>query len=124
MGKAQEGDQLWAGQPLIRLFDPSEMEVRAQVGEPDDAALTPGCRATVRLDAYPDLTFEAHMVSASPVAAAALGSPIKTFSARFRLDKSDPHLLPDLSAAVVLDERASLAGSGSGGPAQTRGLPH
>ena len=124
MGKAQEGDQLWAGQPLIRLFDPSEMEVRAQVGEPDDAALTPGCRATVRLDAYPDLTFEAHMVSASPVAASALGSPIKTFSARFRLDKSDPHLLPDLSAAVVLDERASLAGSGSGGPAQTRGLPH
>ena len=102
MGKAQEGDQLWAGQPLVRLFDPREMEVRAQVGEPDDAALTPGCRATVLLDAYPDLTFGAHMVSASPVAASALESPIKTFSARFRLDKSDPHLLPDLSAAVVL----------------------
>jgi hypothetical protein len=55
------------------------------------------------LDAYPDLVFEAHMVSASPVASSALGSPIKTFSARFRLDKSDPHLLPDLSAAVVLE---------------------
>jgi membrane fusion protein (multidrug efflux system) len=103
MGKPQEGDQLWPGQPLIRLFDPSEMEVRAQVGEPDDLALIPGCRATVRLDAYPDLVFEAHMVSASPVASSALGSPIKTFSARFRLDKSDPHLLPDLSAAVVLE---------------------
>ena len=102
MGKAQEGDQLWAGQPLVRLFDPREMEVRAQVGEPDDAALTTGCRATVLLDAYPDLTFGAHMVSASPVEASALESPIKTFSARFRLDKSDPHLLPDLSAAVVL----------------------
>jgi multidrug resistance efflux pump len=106
MGKAQEGDQLWPSQPLIRLFDPSEMEVRAQVGEPDDIALTPGCRAMVRLDAYPDLTFEAHMISASPVAASALGSPIKTFSAIFRLDKSDPHLLPDLSAAVVLEQPA------------------
>jgi HlyD family secretion protein len=102
MGKAQEGDQLWAGQPLIRLFDPSEMEVRAQVGEPDDAALVPGSRATVLLDAYPDLSFEAHMVSSSPVAASAPESPIKTFSAIFRVDKSDPHLLPDLSAAVVL----------------------
>ena len=102
MGKAQEGDQLYPGQPMIRLFDPSEMEVRAQVGEPDDVALTPGCRATVRLDAYPDLTFEARMISASPVAASAMGSPIKTFSAIFRLEKSDPHLLPDLSAAVVL----------------------
>ena len=49
MGKAQEGDQLWPGQALIRIFDPSEMEVRAQVGEPDDAALAPGCRATVQL---------------------------------------------------------------------------
>jgi multidrug resistance efflux pump len=102
MGKAQEGDQLWPGQPLIRLFNPAEMEVRALVGEPDNVALVPGRRATVRLDAYPDLTFEAHMISASPVASSALGSPIKTFSARFRLDKSDPHLLPDLSAAVVL----------------------
>ncbi|MGA2576008.1 MAG: efflux RND transporter periplasmic adaptor subunit, partial [Bryobacteraceae bacterium] len=86
MGKAQEGDQLYPGQPMIRLFDPSEMEVRAQVGEPDDVALTPGCRATVRLDAYPDLTFEARMISASPVAASAMGSPIKTFSAIFRLE--------------------------------------
>jgi len=103
MGKAQEGDQLWTGQPLIRLFDPREMEVRAQIGEPDVAALNPGCRATVVLDAYPDLTFQAHMVSASPVASAAPDSPIKTFSARFRLEKGDPHLLPDLAAAVILE---------------------
>ena len=102
MGKPLEGDQLWPGQPLIRLFNPQEMEVRALVGEPDDAALTPGCRAIVRLDAYPDISFEAHMISASPVASSALGSPIKTFSAIFRMDKSDPHLLPDLSAAVEL----------------------
>jgi multidrug resistance efflux pump len=106
MGKPQEGDQLWTGQPLIRLFDPSEMEVRAQVGEPDYAFLTPGCRAKVRLDAYPDLVFDAHMISASPVASSGLGSPIKTFSAIFRLDQSDVHLLPDLSAAVVLEPAA------------------
>ena len=106
MGKPQEGDQLWPGQPLIRLFDPSEMEVRAEVGEPDDLALTPGRQAVVQLDAYPDLSFQAHLISSSPVASSGLGSPIKTFSARFRLDKSDPHLLPDLSAAVVLQPRA------------------
>jgi len=106
MGKAQEGDQLWPGQPLVRLFDPSQMEVRAQVGEPDDAALTPGCKVTVILDAYPDLTFDAHMISTSPVASSGLGSPIKTFTTLFRLDKSDPHLLPDLSAAIVVEQPA------------------
>jgi multidrug resistance efflux pump len=102
MGHPQEGDQLWGGQPLMRIFDPTEMAVRAQVGEPDGAALTPGCRAIVRVDAYPDLAFPARFESGSPVAASALGSPIKTFSAMFRLEKTDKHLLPDLSAAVIV----------------------
>jgi len=39
MGHAQEGDQLFSGQPLLRIFDPNEMEVRTQVGEPDGAVL-------------------------------------------------------------------------------------
>jgi multidrug resistance efflux pump len=102
MGNPQEGDQLWGGQPLMRIFDPTEMAVRANVGEPDGAALVPGCRALVRVDAYPDLVFPARFESGSPVAASALGSPIKAFTALFRLEKSDPHLLPDLSAAVVV----------------------
>jgi multidrug resistance efflux pump len=100
MGHAQEGDQLWPGSPLLRLFDPGEMEVHAGIEEPDVAALTPGTTAFVHLDAYPTLTFHASFDSASPVATSALGSPVKVFSARFRLAGSDPHLLPDLSAAV------------------------
>ena len=102
MGHAQEGDQLYPGQPLLRIFDPTEMEVRTNVGEPDGAALVPGTRALISLDAYPDLTFTARFHSASPVATAPMGSPIKTFTAIFRLDKEDPHFLPDLSAAVVI----------------------
>ena len=102
MGHAQEGDQLWWGQALLRVFDPSAMELRADVGEPDGGVLVPGSRAVVSLDAYPDLTFTAHFESSSPVATSGLGSPIKSFAALFRLDKSDPHLLPDLSAAIVI----------------------
>jgi multidrug resistance efflux pump len=104
MGHAQEGDQLWGGQPLMRIFDPSEMAVRGMVGEPDGAALTPNCRAIVRLDAYPDLAFPARFEAGSPVAASALGSPIKTFTVRFRLEKTDPRILPDLSAAVLVEQ--------------------
>ncbi|MGC2658052.1 MAG: efflux RND transporter periplasmic adaptor subunit [Bryobacteraceae bacterium] len=100
MGHAQEGDQLWPGSPLLRLFDPNQMEVEASIQEPDVIALTAGTKASVRLDAYPSYSFPAVFVSASPVASSALGSPIKTFGARFRLESSDPHLLPDLSAAV------------------------
>ncbi|HKW99354.1 MAG TPA: efflux RND transporter periplasmic adaptor subunit [Bryobacteraceae bacterium] len=100
MGHAQEGDQLWPGSPLLRIFDPSEMELMVSVGEPDEAVLSASSLAQVQLDAYPDLRFTAHFESSSPVATSALGSSIRSFSARFKLDQSDPHLLPDLSAAI------------------------
>jgi multidrug resistance efflux pump len=108
MGHAQEGDQLYRGQALVSIFDPSQMQVRCLVGEPDGAALAPGVRAAVHFDAYPDLVIPAHFESASPVAASALGSPIKTFTAVFKLDKGDSHLMPDLSAAVVLIEKGGV----------------
>ncbi len=103
LGHAQEGDQLWPGSPLLRLFDPSAMELQVSVDEPDGAVLVPGAQAIVHLDAYPNLTFKAHFDSASPVASASLGSPVKTFAARFLLDGTDPRLLPDLSAAVDIE---------------------
>jgi multidrug resistance efflux pump len=103
MGHAQEGDQLYRGQPLVSIFDPSEMLVRCAVGEPDGAALVQGAKAIVYFDAYPDLVLPAHFEYASPVAASALGSPIKTFTAVFKLDQTAPQLMPDLSAAVVVE---------------------
>jgi len=103
MGHAQEGDQLWPGSPLLKLFDPTAMEVEVAVGEPDGAVLVPGAKAIVHLDAFPELQFTAHYSSASPVATSPMGISVKTFIARFRLDQSDPRLLPDLSAAVDIE---------------------
>jgi len=99
-GHAQEGDQVYPGNPLLRIFDPSNMVLVLAVNEADGAALRPGTKAIVHLDAYPGLTFSAHFDSASPVAASALGSPLKTFSARYMMDSRDAHLLPDLTAAA------------------------
>jgi len=102
MGNAQEGDQLGSGQPLLKIFNPTQMEVRTLIGEPDGVVLRAGTTATVYLDAYPDAVFRARFQSASPVATAALGSPIRNFGAIFRIDATDPRLLPDLSAAVII----------------------
>jgi HlyD family secretion protein len=103
MGFAQEGDQLFPGRVLLRIFDRTQMEVEARVAEPDGGKIRPGTRAKVFLDAYPGAEFTAVLESASPVAASALGSPVKTFLARFRVLETDPRLLPDLSAVVVID---------------------
>lgn len=106
MGPPQEGDKLWGGQPLLKIFDPREMEVHTLIGEPDGAVLKEGTVAIVHLDAYPEAIFKAAFQSASPVATSALGSPIKNFSARFRLSQTDARLLPDLSAAVIIEPEA------------------
>jgi multidrug efflux pump subunit AcrA (membrane-fusion protein) len=102
MGAPQEGDQLFPGQGIVKIFDPSAMEVRVFVSEPDRATLKQGTMALVNLDAYPDAAFQATFSSASPVATSAQGSPIKNFTCRFKLAQSDPRLLPDLSAAVII----------------------
>jgi multidrug resistance efflux pump len=102
-GHAQEGDQLYRGMGLVSIFDPTEMMVKCSVGEPDIAVIVPGSRAMVYPDAYPDLALPAHLEFASPVAASALDSPIKTFTVVFRIERSDSRLLPDLSAALVIE---------------------
>ncbi|HUP02448.1 MAG TPA: HlyD family efflux transporter periplasmic adaptor subunit [Bryobacteraceae bacterium] len=103
MGHAQVGDQIYRGYPLLSIFDPSEMRVRCSISEPDILALLAHSKATVYLDAYPDVAIPARFEYSSPVASSALGTPIKTFLASFTLTGRDPHLMPDLSAAVVLE---------------------
>ncbi len=101
LGHAQEGDQVYSGSPLLRVFDPHQMMVEVAVSEADGALLTPGATATIHLDAYPKAEFTAHLESASPIATSPpFGSTVRTFSARFKLDQTAPELLPDLSAAV------------------------
>ena len=89
------------------------MVVRCTVEEPDDIAIAAGATASVYLDAYPDLMLPAHLETSSPVASSALGSPIKTFIALFKLDKTDPRILPDLSAAVVIRRAAPSTAGGA-----------
>ncbi len=102
-GPFQEGDQAYPGQPLVRIFDPTEMVVLTQVSEPDGVVIARrGARARVFLDAYPGVAFDAHLESANPVASGGLQSPIRSFSAKFRIDVQDRRLLPDLSAAVEI----------------------
>lgn len=108
MGPPQEGDQLWPGQPVLRVFDPARMIVDALVNEPDIASVNKLTKARLYLDAYPGAVFDAELESASPVATAGLESPVRTFSARFRVLGNDARLLPDLSAALEVPRVARL----------------
>jgi len=115
LGHAQVGDQIYRGYPLVSIFDPSGMRVRCSINEPDILAIAAHSTASVYLDAYPDSAIPAHFEYSSPVASSGLGTPIKTFFAVFAVDGRNPHLLPDLSASVVLEPPPLPAAASGGG---------
>jgi multidrug resistance efflux pump len=115
MGPAREGDQLWPGMPLMRIFNPARMVVAAVVNEPDIAWLQKTTHARITLDAYPGVSFDAELQSANPVATAGLDSPVRTFGAVFRIEQQDPRLLPDLSAALEIGPADAAPAAAQGG---------
>ena len=114
MGPSREGDQVWPGVPLLRIFNPTRMVVEATVNESDASWLGKHVKAKLYLDAYPGATFDAELEFASPVATGGMDSPVRSFVAVFRIEQEDPRLLPDLSAALEIDATAALAQTASG----------
>jgi multidrug resistance efflux pump len=111
MGPSREGDQVWPGVPLLRIFNPTRMVVEATVNESDASWLGKQVKAKLYLDAYPGAVFDANLENASPVATGGIDSPVRSFIAIFRIEQEDPRLLPDLSAALEIDETAAMTGT-------------
>lgn len=113
MAVVQEGDELRPGIPILDIVDPSAMRVRVLVNQADVQWLAVGQRARVALDAYPVRSFDARLDHLSPVATTSSLNPrVRTFHAVFSVAGTDPHLLPDLSAAVdVVPARPGEGGS-------------
>jgi len=101
-GAAVPGIQLYSGVPLVRIFDPRQMQVQVRLSEVDLAWVPPHARAQVRIDAYPGLVLPAHLLRLNPIAISPLATPIHEFVAVFALDGSDPRVLPDLNASVEI----------------------
>lgn len=101
MGKAQEGTQVRPGVPFMRVVDPSQMDVRAQINQEDLPFLRVGQHAVVRLDAYPGLSFPGTLEQLAPLAHnGQFSSRVRTFTGIFSIQGSSPKLMPDLTAAV------------------------
>jgi multidrug resistance efflux pump len=109
MGPPQVGDRMWPGMPLLRIFNPARMIVQVTVDEPDFASVSNATHARVYLDAYPGVSFDATLQSASPIATAGFDSPVRNFVAIFRIEQQSPQLLPDLSAALEIEKSPSKA---------------
>jgi HlyD family secretion protein/macrolide-specific efflux system membrane fusion protein len=104
MGTVQLGDQVRPGLPFMAVVDPSQMEVRVQLNQVDVLKVHPGLHAQMHLDAYPGIALAATLEDLSPLGhTGQFTETVRTFTARFSVQGTDPRLLPDLSAALDLD---------------------
>lgn len=111
-GQVQEGDQVFPGQYFMQIVDLSQMVVNGTVNQVDSHSLVLGQKATIRLEAYPDLVLPGRITSVGAMAGGGArgfrGSSrdlfVKQIPVRFSIDSRDNRVIPDLSAsaAVVL----------------------
>jgi HlyD family secretion protein len=103
-GEVQEGEDTRPGVPIMEVVDPTAMRVRAKINQADIERMRVGQSATITLDSYPSREFHAKLDQLSPIAAtSALSAKVRTFLAIFSVAEPDPHLLPDLAAAIDVD---------------------
>src|SRR5207237_10290934 len=86
---------------------PSAMRVRPRISQADVDYVRIGQRARITLDSYPTGQFTGRLDQLSVIGATSgLSSRVRTFLAMFTIDGADPHLMPDLSAAVDVESLA------------------
>jgi multidrug resistance efflux pump len=104
-GEVQEGEDSRPGTPILDVVDPSAMRVRARINQADIDRVKLGQTVRITLDSYPERSFRGQLRQLSPIAStSAMSSRVRTFLALFSIEGEDPHLLPDLAAAVDLDQ--------------------
>ncbi len=101
----KEGDRAWTGAAIAEIPDLSSMRVELKLDEVDRGKLQLGQKLRVRVDAIPDLEFDAELDWISPIAAIVwkgMGLTEKTFPARATLAKVDPRLRPGMSSTAEI----------------------
>jgi len=117
MGEVQEGEEVRSGLGVLDVIDPAAMRVRVKINQADVAALRVGQPARITLDSYPARTFTGHLEQLPQIGAVStMSNRVRSFLAVFSIDGSDPHLMPDLAAAIDIDR-----GEGAPGVSNDRG---
>lgn len=121
MTQIQQGDQLFPGQLFMQIVDPGSMLVQATVNQTDVEMVRIGARASLRFDAFPDLTLPAHVVSIGAMTNTAgfRDKFVKEVPVFLKIDKLDPRVIPDLSVSADLVVESGKGGGGVVAPLES-----
>ena len=104
-----EGDTVSTATPIIHLIDLSSIELEAEVDEIDIAAVKPGQRAIISIDALPDLELEGEVTSIDLVPTVESGLVIYNITISFDIAEA-PGLRVGMSATadIIINERSDV----------------
>ncbi|HEY3740600.1 MAG TPA: HlyD family efflux transporter periplasmic adaptor subunit [Bryobacteraceae bacterium] len=109
MAQIDEGDQVYAGMPVLKVVDPASLQVEAQVNQAQSSQLRIGQRVRIGFDAFANLQLTGRVYSIGALAISSTGRSqyfIRTVPVRITFDERDPRVIPDLSAyAEVITDR-------------------
>ena len=111
-GQIQEGDQIWPGEPFMKIVDTKSMEMSGNINQTESELVHIGQPARVNFDAFPDLHLEGKVRS---VGALGVGGwrenyYIRTIPVVISIQGRDSRVIPDLSASadIVLSRRDNV----------------
>lgn len=88
---------------VCTIVDMSSLEIEVDVSEAYIARVSEGQRVEAVLDAYPDVTFPAHVIATIPSADRSRA----TVRVRIAFDELDPRILPEMAISVRFLEQAA-----------------
>ena len=100
-GQIQEGDQVWPGQPFMKIVDTRSMQVEARINQVESEDVHIGQPATVNFDAFPGLHLNGKVYSVSAMGVGGWRDDyyIRTLPVVISIQGADSRVIPDLSAS-------------------------
>lgn len=95
-----------SGTPIITIEDRATMKVKLEINEIDVAKLKPGMSAEVKVDAFPDKSFQGRVTKIAPASAPAAGAvganPVVKYTVEVTLNSGSPDLKSGMSAQCTM----------------------
>jgi multidrug efflux pump subunit AcrA (membrane-fusion protein) len=101
------GDHAFAGATIAEIPDLATLQVESKLEEADRGRVRVGNHAVIHVDAFPELTPAATVVSISPLTEQSFNEwpPTRTFRAYAAIQKPDQRMRPAMNAGADIVER-------------------
>jgi HlyD family secretion protein len=102
MNQIKVGDQLWPGQPFMRVVDPGSMQLDADMSQAEAEMIRLGQKATVRFDAFPEIVIGGRVSNVGAMAynQRRINYWVRSVRVRLALQGADERVIPDLTASA------------------------